>query len=96
MFSGKFLCGYNFDIQLKIHAELDEKCPERTKVKCPLFEEMMWYVLPSLWLSSNLVIVFACLTVVSRYVAEDYVRMMHEKTHVFNQAELDGTCSSWS
>lgn len=31
-------------MQLRIHTDIDEKCPERAKIRFPYFEEMMWYV----------------------------------------------------
>lgn len=31
-------------MQLRIHTDIDEKCPERAKIRFPFFEEMMWYV----------------------------------------------------
>eukprot|EP01126_Amoeba_proteus_P023207 TRINITY_DN2335_c0_g1_i10.p1 TRINITY_DN2335_c0_g1~~TRINITY_DN2335_c0_g1_i10.p1 ORF type:complete len:278 (-),score=62.17 TRINITY_DN2335_c0_g1_i10:197-1030(-) len=34
-------------MQLRVHTDIDEKCPERAKLRFPLFEEMMWYVAQS-------------------------------------------------
>lgn len=31
-------------MQLRIHAEIDEQCPDRSKYRFPYFEEMMWYL----------------------------------------------------
>jgi len=44
VFSGRFLHIYSVEMQLRIHAEIDEQCPERGKLRFPYFEEMMWYL----------------------------------------------------
>jgi hypothetical protein len=44
VFSGRFLHIYSLEMQLRIHAEIDEQCPERGKCRFPYFEEMMWYL----------------------------------------------------
>jgi len=44
VFSGRFLHIYSLEMQLRIHAEIDEQCPERGKSRFPYFEEMMWYL----------------------------------------------------
>lgn len=43
-FGGAFLHAHNFKMQLRIHTDIDEKCPERAKIRFPYFEDMMWYV----------------------------------------------------